>query len=46
VRSRASAEVYLASVRTWQTPCPAAPTKAIAQHYQFTWKTRLIKTAS
>ena len=46
VKAWASAEAYLARVRTWQTPCPAAPDKAIAQHYQFTWKTRLIKTDS
>jgi hypothetical protein len=44
LRARARSEVYLDKVHKWQTPCPAAPTKAIAQHYRFEWKIRLIAT--
>lgn len=41
VNSRARAEAYLYSVRSWQTPCPTDP-EAIAQHYTFRWRIRLI----
>jgi hypothetical protein len=43
MQSGATAEVYLDRVRTWETPCPATP-KAIARHYQFRWKIRMIRT--
>jgi hypothetical protein len=43
VRSSATAEVYLDRVRTWQTPCPYNP-EAIARHYQFRWKIRMVRT--
>lgn len=42
--SGATGEAYLDRVRTWTTPCPYNPTKAIARHYQFTWKVRLVRT--
>lgn len=43
VQSNATAETYLWRVRSWQTPCPGNP-KAIAQHYQFRWRVRLVET--
>lgn len=43
LRARATAETYLSRVYTWETPCPTNP-KAIARHYSFTWKVRLVKT--
>lgn len=41
VGSYATAETYLYNYRTWETPCPLDP-EAIARHYQFTWRVRLI----
>lgn len=41
VGSQARAETYLDRVRSWQTPCPGDP-EAIAQHYTFRWRVRLI----
>lgn len=43
VQSNATAEVYLDRVRTWETPCPANP-QAVARHYQFRWRIRLVET--
>ena len=43
VLSQATAETYLDWVRTWQTPCPT-DSNAVARHYQFRWKVRLVKT--
>lgn len=43
VGSQARAETYLDRVRSWQTPCPGNP-KAIAQHYNFRWRVRLINS--
>jgi hypothetical protein len=42
VPSLASGEAYLDRYRTWKTPCPGNP-DAIAIHYQFIWKMRLVK---
>ena len=44
IRSSATGEAYLDDVRTWTTPCPANPLHAIAFHYRFTWKVRLVPT--
>lgn len=41
--SGATGEAYLDRVRTWTTPCPYN-SKAIARHYQFTWKIRMVRT--
>jgi len=43
VPSHASAEAYLARVTTWVTPCPGN-TEAVARHYRFRWKIRLVPT--
>ncbi len=41
--SRAGGEAYLHWWREWQTPCPGNP-KAVAWHFQFRWKIRLIRS--
>lgn len=43
LRARATAETYLERFWRWETPCPTNP-KAIAVHYRFKWKIRLVKT--
>lgn len=43
LRARATAETYLERFWRWETPCPGNP-KAIAVHYRFQWKIRLVKT--
>lgn len=43
LRARATAETYLDRYWRWETPCPGNP-KAIAVHYRFQWKIRLVKT--
>lgn len=43
ITAHASAEVYLAQVRRWETPCPAqAQPEAVAVHYAFRWRIRLV----
>ncbi|MBA3944897.1 MAG: Tad domain-containing protein [Herpetosiphonaceae bacterium] len=44
IRSSASGEAYLDDVQSWTTPCPANPIHAIAFHYRFRWKVRLVPT--
>jgi hypothetical protein len=43
LRARATAETYLERFWRWETPCPGDP-EAIAVHYRFKWKIRLVKT--
>jgi ABC-type phosphate transport system substrate-binding protein len=43
LRAHATAETYLDRYWRWETPCPTNP-KAIAVHYRFKWKIRLVKT--
>lgn len=43
VHSGTTAETYLHQVRSWETPCPFDP-EAVAQHYQFRWRIRLVET--
>lgn len=41
--SRAGGEAYLDGWREWKTSCPGNP-KAVAWHFQFRWKIRLIRS--